>query len=115
MAGGGAHTPSDPSTPSNPPDPPTPPPTPPIAPGVGRSGFDWGVIDPNTYFEQSYEDKNKSLDGGKTWVNFETAEASQEDRLSADQKALENIARFFVGKTKGEVAAVLKEKYFDLL
>ena len=111
--GGGAHTPSDPSTPSDPPDPPTPPPTPPVAPGVGRSGFDWGVIDPNTYFEQSYEDKNKSLDGGKTWVNFETAEASQEDRLSADQKALENIARFFVGKTKGEVAAVLKEKYFD--
>ena len=106
--GGGTGT-SGGTTPTEPPTPPIPP----VAPGVGRSGFDWGVIDPNTYFEQSYEDKNKSLDGGKTWVNFETAEASQEDRLSADQKALENIARFFVGKTKGEVAAVLKEKYFD--
>ena len=71
--------------------------------GVGLSGFDWGKLDPNTYFEQSYEDEKVSLDGGKTHVNFETAADSQADRLAADRKALENIARHFIGMTKADV------------
>ena len=70
---------------------------------VSLSVFDWGKLDPNTYFEQPYKDEKASLDGGKTYVNFKTAEASQANRLAADQKALENIARHFIGMTKSDV------------
>lgn len=81
--------------------------------GVGPSGFDWGRLDPNTYFEQPYENEKLSLDGGKTHVNF-TATDSTDDRLAADQKALENIARFFIGKTRDYVRDnLLKEQYLD--
>lgn len=110
--GDGIPTPTTPTNPTDPTDPSTPS-IPPVGPGVGLSGFDWGVINPNTYFEQPYEDESVSLDGGKTHVNFETAEASQADRLAADQKALENLARFFIGKTKEKVSELLKAQYLD--
>lgn len=100
-------------TPTPEPDPTPEPATPQVGPGVGLSGFNWGEINPNKYFESAYEDQTASLDGGKTSVNFETAEASQADRLAADQKALENLARFFVGKTKEQVSELLKEKYLN--
>ena len=74
--------------------------------GIGYSGHDWGTIVPNNYFEKEYQDEHASLDGGKTTIDF-TTEASQADRLAADQKALENLARFFIDKSQGQIAELL--------
>ena len=80
--------------------------TPAYGAGIGYSGHDWGTIVPNNYFEKEYQDENASLDGGKTTIDF-TTEASQADRLAADQKALENLARFFIGKSQEQIAGLL--------
>lgn len=75
--------------------------------GVGPSGFKWGFIVPDEYYNKEYKNENATTDGGNTTVDF-TAQQSKDDRLLADQKALENLAQFFLGKTQGEVAGYLK-------
>lgn len=108
--GGNTNTPSNPTDPTDTTDPSTPP-TPSVGPGVGPSGFDWGKINPNEYYLKAYKNDNVSLDGGKTTVDFDTA-AAQADRLAADQKALENIGRYFIGKTKEFVTGLMKDSSY---
>ena len=93
--------PPDPTDPTDPTDPPTPDPAPTYGAGVGPSGFDWGVIDPNEYYLKEYSNEGAQKDF--------TKEAAQADRLAADQKALENIGRYFIGKTKGFVTGLMKQ------
>lgn len=62
--------------------------------GIGPSGKDWGAIDPKDYYNKEYDDFTK--------------EASQADRLKADQNALVNIAKHFIGMTQEEVKKLMK-------
>lgn len=53
--------------------------------GIDPNGTNWRQVDPNTYY--------KTVDS--------------ENRLLADQKALENIAKHFIGKTQEQVIALI--------
>lgn len=69
--------------------------------GVGASGFDWGAKDPTKYYKQAYNG-----DDGYSFTQVD----SQDDRLAADQKTLENLATFFLGKTQNDIISLLKGK-----
>ena len=96
--------PPDPTDPTDPTDPPTPDPTPTYGAGIGPSGFDWGVIDPNEYYLKEYSNEGAQKDF--------TQAAAQADRLAADQEALENIGRYFIGKTKEFVTGLMKDSSY---
>ena len=72
--------------------------------GVGTSGHDWGAEDPTKYYKQAYNG------GGHSFTQVD----SQADRLAADQKSLENIAKFFLGKTQNDIIGLLNGKTADM-
>ena len=61
--------------------------------GSSGGGGGWGTLAPKSYYENP---------------------ASQAERLAQDQKALENLAKHFIGLTRGDVKALLNNKSNDV-